>query len=264
MKLYGLYKDIVTLCPISFGCIPYVGAHHLTPSKNGKAKTLDAQWIKWQTKAINPIDNNVELIQLLKDWISKGRATIIMHGINHNLHEFEEKVFLLEEVKQALEYLEFTFAKRISVTSFPNNSINSSMASILKKCDLNFIISYGFRPLERKLSCNMMMSFLKLLWFFIRHGYSKRFPFLLKVNNKMEHTSYELGPNSKIKELTEAFDFAYDQKGSFVLATHYYHLWNDSHSRIVLDQFLEHTRKFSGVEYCVAEKLFCDVVGNKI
>ena len=99
-ELQSIYHEINKICPISFSCIPFVGGFDVKSFTSEKWAQFDEQWLEWQTEEIFPIGQNKELISLLKSWCGEGKATIMLHGINHDLFEFEQNRDFSIEIKR--------------------------------------------------------------------------------------------------------------------------------------------------------------------
>ena len=44
--------------------------------------------------------------RFIKKWINQNKACVLLHGINHDLYEFEKDSITLKQIKQAIIYLE--------------------------------------------------------------------------------------------------------------------------------------------------------------
>ena len=72
-ELHNLYKDIIEICPVSFSCIPYIGGFEIDQFDDEMLTLYDNHWRTWITSEIYPIDKNLKLIKLLKNWLNSKK-----------------------------------------------------------------------------------------------------------------------------------------------------------------------------------------------
>lgn len=255
--LVELYGGLSRRCPISFGCIPFVGGFDVASFPAEKWKQLDDHWIPWQTTESYPIGANAGLSSLLASWCSEARATVILHGIHHDLYEFMEERPFDDEIAEAKRHLEDVARRPVSVASAPNNSFGISATVALARRGFNLLVSLGHRPWERPPSIRNYLNFTRLLLLSARHRRTQRLTRPLRFPNHWEQGCYDLGPRSDVDEMFRGIDRA-ARGGNFIVATHYYHLARDERLRKVLDELVAYARRRakSGVRFVTAEELF--------
>lgn len=256
--LRDLYSEINKICPISFSCIPYVGGYDIDNFTPEKWDEFDTQWLDWQTKEILPISDNFTLINLLKDWCSNNRATIMMHGIHHDLYEFTKDIDFTKQIYSAKQYLEETFSRDVTVFSPPNNSLGSRATKGLANNNFNILTAFGHLPSERPIGFRNYKNFLRLLYLYFFYGKRFRLTTPLNFGRHREQPCYEIGPLTNYDDLVAGFEFALERGGNFVVATHYYHLSTDAHLKKMLYDIVDYAQKQTKrkVEFVTAEKLF--------
>ena len=191
--LRSLYDDVSQVCPISFSCIPFVGGFDVDNYPPSKWEALDLQWRGWQTKDIHPLDRNAALVAQLREWCDSGRATIMLHGIHHDLYEFMQVKPFERDIREAKRYLEDLFGRSVTVASAPNNSLGPSAAKGLADNGLDLLTAFGHRPHERPPSVRNYWNFLRLSLLLLRHGRRYRVTRPLDFGERREQPCYEIG-----------------------------------------------------------------------
>ena len=257
-QLYHLYNEISQICPISFSCTPFVGGYDVDNYLPEKWEQFDLQWRDWQTKEILPIGDNLKLVELLKDWCTNDRATIMMHGIHHDLYEFLQDKDFEEDVREAKQYLEELFSRAVTTFSPPNNSLGSTATKGLIHNNFNILMAFGHLPKERPLSVINYLNFIRLLFLYFRFGKRFRLTAPMNFGSHQEQPCYEIGPSTRYEVLVAGFEFALARGGNFVVATHYYHLAANQPLHAMLQDIVELANKQPPgvVEFVPAEKLF--------
>ena len=92
--LENIYSDISEICPINFSCIPFIGGFDLDNFDNDDFNLYEKHWRNWLTKRIYPIGDNKRLVNFIRDWCKLGKASVMLHGINHNINEMTQKEIL--------------------------------------------------------------------------------------------------------------------------------------------------------------------------
>ncbi len=253
-----LYEDISKVCPISFSCIPYVGGYDIESFTPDKWSQFDVQWIKWQTSEIYPIDKNKELISSLREWCDNDRASIMLHGIHHDLFEFTQDKDFSNEIGGAKKYLEGLFKRRVCVASPPNNSLGVSATLALEENNFNILTAFGHYPNERPFSVKNYLNFARLLHLYFIHGKKKRLTHPLVFENHSEQPCYEIGPMTKYEDLVSGLKFSIKNNGNFVVATHFYHLYDNPNLHTMLKDIVALAKELAPnqVEFVSAENLF--------
>ena len=256
--LRDLYADLSRICPISFSCIPFVGGFDVDNYPPEKWAQLDLQWRNWQTREILPVGMNHELIALLRNWCASGQATIMLHGIHHDLYEFSHGKDFYSDVHEAKLYLEALFERSITVASPPNNTLGPSATVALARNGFDVLTAFGHRPVERPASMRNYLNFSRLLFLYLRYGHRYRLNRPLDFGTHMEQGCYEIGPSTKFSDLVNGFEYVRQRGGNFVVATHYYHLSANSALREMLSDIVAFANKQprGEVNFVTAEQLF--------
>ncbi len=256
--LRSLYGDVSKVCPVSFSCIPFVGGFDVDNYPASKWDQFDLQWREWQTKEIHPLEHNGPLVMQLREWCAEGRATIMLHGIHHDLYEFMQTKPFGNEIREAKRYLEGLFQRTVTVASAPNNSLGPSAAQGLADNGFNLLTAFGHRPHERPAGVRNYANFMRLCVLLARHGKRYRLTQPLDFGDRKEQACYEIGPSASWPALEAGFAHALRRGGNFVVATHYYHLFADSRLRGMMSDIVELARRApsGSVEFVAAERLF--------
>jgi hypothetical protein len=255
--LRSLYADVIRTCPISFSCIPFVGGFDVENYPASKWEQFDLQWREWQTKEMFPLGGNRELVAQLREWCGQGRATIMLHGIHHDLYEFMQRKDFFEEVRAARQYLESLFDRPVTVASPPNNSLGRSAAVALADNGFNVLTAFGHRPSERPASLRNYVNFSRLLALYAFNGTRYRLRHPLDFGTHKEQGCYEIGPSTSFVDLARAFERVVSRGGNFVVATHYYHLAAQPPLRQMLTDIVALAQgQSSAVEFVTAEQVF--------
>lgn len=256
--LQRLYGDISRDCPISFSCIPFVGGYDADGFTPEKWAQFDLQWREWQTKEVLPIGDNYELVSLLRRWCAEGRATVMLHGIHHDLYEFTQAKDFREDIRTAKCYLENLFSRSVTVASSPNNSLGSCATLGLACNGFNVLTAFGHLPGERPLGVRNYLNFLSLLYLYFRYGKRHRLTRPLNFGSHCEQPCYEIGPSTRYDELVAGFEYALERGGNFVVATHYYHLLANPALHTMLTSLVAMAKKRApgSIEFVTAERLF--------
>lgn len=256
--LQRLYGDISRDCPISFSCIPFVGGYDVDGFTPEKWAQFDLQWREWQSKEVLPIGDNHELVSLLRGWCAEGRATVMLHGIHHDLYEFTQAKDFREDIRTAKCYLENLFSRSVTVASAPNNSLGSCATRGLAQNGFDILTAFGHLPEERPAGIRNYLNFARLLLLYLYFGKRFRLTRPLDFGSHREQSCYEIGPSTRYDELVAGFEFARRRGGNFVVATHYYHLSANSalHGMLLDLVRLAKMQPPGEVEFVPAEQLF--------
>lgn len=252
------YQEILKLCPVSFSCIPFVGGFDVDRYDERQWSLYDEQWVKWQTKEIFPLADNRALYELLKKWLKDGSISIMLHGIHHDLNEFCRQQSMRSEIEKGIAYLEEIFSVKVGVVSPPNNSLSRAVAQDLDDLGLNLLIAFGHTPDERLLDNHNIKNFLRYLALFAVHKRRLRLTTPVRFRNHWEMPCYTLGPNSDVDELFRGLERTVREDGTFVLATHYYHLFKDQRLTETIRSLIGRARSLTSdkVKFVRAEEIF--------
>lgn len=256
-ELREIYEDITAVCPVSLSCIPFVGGYNVDGFTSENWAQFDRRWRNWQTKEVYPLGKNAILVDLLREWCDAGRATLMLHGIHHDLYEFTRERDFVADISAARVYLENLFDRSIRIASPPNNSLGPAATKGLAANGFDLLIAFGHRPNERPVNVRNYLNFVRLLVFYFRYGKRFRLTQPLNFGRHREQPCYEIGPATRYSDLLAGFEFALARGGNFVVATHYYHLSETPGLRIMLRDLVDYAANFEDeVRFVTAERLF--------
>jgi hypothetical protein len=256
-ELYAIYEDITALCPVSLSCIPFVGGYDVDRYTPEKWAQFDLRWRDWQTKEVYPLGENPSLVNLLRKWCDAGQATLMLHGIHHDLYEFTQTREFTADIGEAKRYMESLFGRPFLVASPPNNSLGPQATKGLALNGFDVLTAFGHRPNERPSDFRNYLNFLRLLALYFRHGKRFRLTRPLNFGTHREQPCYEIGPSTRYQDLVAGFEFALARGGNFVVATHHYHLADTARLRTMLHDLVVHAAEHKNeVCFVTAERLF--------
>lgn len=256
--LRALYEKLSERCPISFGCIPWVGGFEVDAFPPEKWAQLDDAWIPWQTRESYPLDGNQALVNLLAEWCRTGRATVLLHGLHHDLYELAQDRPFEADIAAARRFLEELVGQPVCVASAPNNSLGPAATRALERSGFDVLVAFGHLPRERPAGVRSYWGFLRLLALYARHRRRLRLTRPLYFGGHQEQPCYDLGPNSNVDEIFRGVEHAARAGGNFVVATHYYHLAVQPELHRTLLELVAHAERVTGgeVHFVAAEALF--------
>ena len=256
--LENIYSEISEICPINFSCIPFIGGFDLDNFSHDDFNLYEKHWRNWLTKRIYPIGDNKRLVNFIRDWCKLGKASVMLHGINHNINEMTQNKNFENIIYEAKKYLEKIFDMDIQVASPPNNSLGVKAVRGLYKNNFNILTSFGHYPNERPLSIYNFYNFLCLLKLYFTKG--KKFRLLKPLNfgTHYEQPCYGLGPNTSFDDLLNGLHYSIKNGGNFVVATHYYHLYQNKSLLNDLKKLIDFAVKQNTgiIQFVKANKLF--------
>ena len=251
-ELEKVYDGIWDLVPISLSVVPFIGG--------GETGAIPSKY--WRSEKIFPLGENMQLVKFLREQLSKGRISLMLHGYSHRDYprgyEFEAGEDLFAKVKKGKDYLEELFDVEIKTFVPPHNSLSRAGAQAVIDNGLNILIAYSHWPWERPFERANFVNFAKMLWFWLRYGKSKRYPKALCFSRHKEFGCYTLHPRVSLQELKEGLEFAIKRRGNFCLAVHYYTLVKDERLLGLLKDFVSYTKELEErqIEYVEADRLF--------
>lgn len=278
--LENIYGKIWDKIPVSFAAVPFIGWRYFAVVEYAKyycSRPLSLKFIRQieegevpgrifenqaSFKKNLPLSENSELVSFIKKKLSEGKISLMLHGYAHDVYrdgyEFETGKDLFRKVGEGKKYLEGLFGTNIKTFVAPNNSLSEKGASAVAGNGLDFLISFGYYPWERRVGLDSLKNFLSLFLFTILHGKKKRIGRPLIFKDHQEFPCYVLSPNVSLEEMKEGIDFAAGRGEDFCLATHYYAFKEDPGLHEKLDKFLGYVREKYGdrIEYVKADELF--------
>ncbi len=142
--LHRVYHDVWDRVPVCFATVPFAIGYQ-------RAGIPQQHWTSGEKF---PLEQNGTLVAFLKDLVSRGRATIALHGYTHQDYpqgyEFEAAPDLEHRVQHGRHYLEHTLATRPSIFVPPHNALSKRGLSAVSAAGLNLLGSFlSFRPALR-------------------------------------------------------------------------------------------------------------------
>jgi hypothetical protein len=250
-RVYGRYWDRI---PISLAVVP---VHASTRSKGIPPE-------HWEGEAEFPLGENAELVDFLKEGVSSGRLSMVLHGYSHqnypNGFEFEVAPDLDVRLAHGLGYLEALLDVEISTFVPPHNALSKAGLLAVDRLGLNVLGSfYSFRPDKKPLDLRALANYLRVTLHRRRTGRGRHdrliYPWPLRYNRHAEFGCQPLVPRTTLDELLSAFEEARRFGGDFCLATHYWEI--DDRLAGMLDAFIAHADR-SGVTWVPADELFVE------
>jgi len=250
-RVYGRYWDRI---PISLAVVP---VHASTRSRGIPPE-------HWDGDSEFPLGENPELVAFLKDGVSAGRISIILHGYSHqnypNGYEFEVAPDLDARLARGLGYLEALLGVEISTFVPPHNALSKAGLQAVDRVGLNVLGSfYSFRPDKKPFGLDTIMNYARITAHRRRTGRGRHdrliYPWPLRYNRHAEFGCQPLVPRTTLDELLSAFEEARRFGGDFCLATHYWEI--DDRLAGMLDAIIAHADR-AGVEWVPADELFAE------
>ncbi|HDY90378.1 MAG TPA: DUF2334 domain-containing protein [bacterium] len=174
---------------------------------------------------VQPLENNPELVSLLKSGIREKKIDISLHGYHHCRHEGEPEFVGANDLsRKALHgktHLEALLGVQIKTFVPPNNSIERRGLEAVVGAGMNVTgIRSLFSTRYRNISLRAMRSAPKYYW----HTRVKKhqYPYLLNLGDHKEVSYHTFGPNSSFHDLKREFEYCYDHDGVYILSTHYH------------------------------------------
>lgn len=172
-----------------------------------------------------PLEQNVELIQFLREGIGDDRIDVTLHGYHHlryeGMPEFIGGDHLHEKALKGKAYLEELFSIDVRTFVPPNNGISRSGLLAITEAGMNLA---GMQPLWsprlRRVGIRSLSLCPRVWWHQKIRG--RRYPFILDLGDHEEVSCHTVGPQSSYRELREELRYCHDVDGVFVLATHYH------------------------------------------
>jgi len=263
IELESLYKNLWEKnIPVSFAVIPIAVKSHYC-----------GDWEKfYQGKEENPIGNNKELVQFLREKIKEKKVSIMLHGFSHqykvainkkdkpvlatqeNINflrkykkgkelcwygEYNWKTYeqMKKETKIGKEYLEDILHTKISVFVPPSNDISREGVKAVAECGLNISGTMLLLKFNRPINKYSVKNWILKFWW--RLKYNKVYPYVMDYGNHKELCAYGLVPGVSYEQLKEQFEFCKKVNSPFVLATHYWEINRNTLLYAILKDFID-------------------------
>ncbi len=237
----------VTLSVIPFACYAHADTY---PFINGMPKS---------DRSYEPIGNNTELVEYLKQNIENSRYQIAIHGFHHEYFKCgdtwkEETMFcqLSEQRKLLLEgkeYLEDCFEIKITEYVAPSNAVSEKIRTVLDETGLNTNSITGKR-ISRSFSFRYLLCYLKKQLYDLL--YKEKYCGVMKYKNHKEIAMFEF---LTVNNIMKQYNYCKKHNFDLVLFTHYWDLNNNNAKKEELKKFIEIVKN-EGVGFGVLSDCF--------
>ena len=251
--LERVYHDLWDRIPVCLATVPHAIGYQRTGIP-------EAHWTSGEAFAL---ERNPSLVELLKDLVARGRATIALHGYTHQDYptgpEFQSAPDPEQRITKGLAYLEATLGVRPSIFVPPHNTLSKRALQAVSGAGLNLLGSFlSFRPSLRPWEAATPGNWWRVRRFRsqTRRDKATRFvyPYVLRYGRHAEFGCHSLIPTTTLEELVQGFEEARRLGGDFCLATHYWEV--DARMKDILVRFLDHAAAVPEVRFVRAEDLF--------
>jgi hypothetical protein len=250
--LQQVYGDIWDEVPISLAVVPF----HASTRSGGVPHEY------WEGNEEFPLADNTRLVHFLREEISRGRVSALLHGYNHRNYpdgfEFQVGDALDERLVRGRRELERLLGARIRSFVPPHNALSRRGLAAIDRAGLNVLGSFlSFSPSQRPWDLSTPANFLRVWGYRRRTGRGRHdrmvYPRPLRYGNHAEFGCHGLIPSTTLDGLIRGFDEARREGGDFCLATHYWEF--DAAMSAMLQELLEYARGFH-VQFVHADLLF--------
>lgn len=235
------YRDIWDICPISMSVVPFIKGYWpkivIEAEERGPGQMADSL-IKDLRKDnhIFPIDENIELVEYVKEKVKTNKIYLTIHAIHHrnedkvmpqftNNYGFGAEFYTTRDLtlplSESIKYLENVFEQKIEVFTPPQNKFN--MKGLMAVINNNLMVCGDF-PSIKDINTIRLFGLMEFVNYFSYKLFyrSSQFPYpiLNKQFKMVGHHRLQLGTN--IEGLYAALDHAHKSNGVFVISTHSY------------------------------------------
>lgn len=244
----GVYKEI-SFCPVSFAVIPTV------TDVSTKGRCLDTRG------NITPrwVGDNTELVDWLKDELSKRQADVLLHGITHEYKFFGGNRYaemqwrnepnLAEEISMQKERLSNLLNYPITVFVAPSNKISKYGMRAVSSSGMHYsgIVPSDF---QRDLTIRNMGNYIKR-WFY-RAKDNLPYPAVMQYSDHREVNACLMQGYDYLIKM-----FHYCEKNNYPMAVnvHYWHLRDNGNERKQLSRFIDYALKHKAIPTTMSELL---------
>jgi len=245
------YEDVWNICPLSLSVVPFHGC-----TKSG---AIPQRYWASASNIRFPVGENKEIVAFLKEKLSGGCVSIMLHGHSHEDspagYEFEVEGNLFEKVKTGKEYLESLFGVKVGTFVPPHNKLSREGLRAVVKNGLNIVGVASFRE-RHSLRWQNIANYIKIKYFHLK--WQRPYPYALDFGDHKEVSFYGVVPSITFRELKAAFDFVYQRDGDFVLAAHYweFNVERPMNIRDAFDRFWSYVQGFRNIQFCTVDELF--------
>lgn len=250
-EVEAVYGSLWGRVPVSFSVIPFVGAP--VPFR-GQAELEQPV----------PVHTNKQVVQQLGYLAGKRWAEVNLHGYHHtylwrNGKHYAEYMWrpeqeLRKHTIEARRYLETVFGSPVRVFIPPSNAIGRAGICAVEEAGLNVSATMG-RWGDRPFSISYVRSYL-LRWGW-RALFGFPYPYPLRVGRHRELAFYTLTPSACAERLRHLLQWCSRVHAPFVIAVHYWELYQDRKLRQVLFELVEEATQ-RGFEPALLSECFGD------
>jgi predicted deacetylase len=251
--LERVYRDVWDLAPVCLATVPFAIGYQ-------RPGIPQQHWTSGESFGL---ERNEPLVSFLRQLVSRGQATIALHGYTHQDYptgsEFQAAPDPERRVSHGLRYLEETLGTRPSIFVPPHNALSRRGLMAVSHAGLDLLGSFlSFRPSMRPWDGATLANWWRVNRFRAATGRKRAdrfvYPYVLRYQRHAEFGCHSLIPSTRLELLIEAFEEARVFNGDFCLATHYWEV--DARMKEVLLRFLEHAAAVPEVKFVRAEELF--------
>ena len=280
-ELELVYKEIwAKNIPISLAIIPFAVKSHFCGDRGNRF---------YQDKELKPVGENKGLIEFLKEKIKENKIYIMLHGYSHQykvaesdkdrpflaskenidllrqnqkrkeLYWYGEYVWkgyeqLKSETKEGKKYLEDILHTKINVFVPPSNDISKEATDVVAGCKLNISGTIRLSKFNRSISICSCKNWLTR--FFYRLRYDRVYPYIMDYGTHKELNAYELVPKVTLETLRNHLDFCLYKGAPFVMATHYWEMFEHSSQREIMKHFIKYVQNIKKMSFVSVNSLF--------
>ena len=251
--LARVYHDVWDRVPVCLATVPFaIGYERIgIPPEH------------WHSGQRFPLEENGELLAMLRELVASHRASIALHGFTHedfaDGFEFQAAPDPERRVRDGLSYLKRTIGPDISVFVPPHNALSKRGLAAVGTARLDILGSFlSFRPSMRPWDRTTLANWWRVRRFRESLGRSKAdrfvYPHVIRYADHAEFGCHSLIPGTTLDELVAGFEEARRAGGDFCVATHY---WEVSDAmKTVLLRLLDYAAAYADVRFVAAEELF--------
>jgi len=278
-ELEYIYKELwqQNIC-VSFSVIPFAVKSYYCGDRERF----------YQDEKQNPVGENKELVEFLREKIKEKKVSIMLHGFSHqykvavdkksepvlatqdNLINFRKNKLgknlcwygeyswkpyeqMKKETKIGKEYLEDLFQIKITVFVPPSNDISKEGVKAVAECGLNISGTIMLSKFNRPVNIYSIRNWFLRIWW--RLNYNKIYPYVMNYGRHKELCAYGLVPNVTFENLKQQFNFCRKINAPFVLSIHYWEIIEKTYLKDIFCQFVKFVQN-SGNNICFVEECY--------